>query len=122
MQVPWLQLSTYVLPGEGPEELQSTLADVLPLEIDPSQVRWAEEEASDSLKESTAQGNAAAGSQVAFLSKHRLVIGHRKIVASFLHCPLKWLKKRGGQRHTLLLLTLDIIPHKLLEHANFAAH
>ena len=53
-----------MLPGEGLEEVQSTLADVLPLEVDPSQVLWAEEEALGSMRESRGQEDAKPTPQV----------------------------------------------------------
>jgi len=64
MQVSWLQLTTYVLHGEGAAELQQTLADVIPLELDPLQVQWAEQDAGDDIK-SPAGIEGASISQVA---------------------------------------------------------
>lgn len=65
MQVPWLQLSCYVFPGEGVEEVLSAAGSVLPLEVDPLQVHWAEQEASSPGKQQAGEGDhAASGTQV----------------------------------------------------------
>jgi hypothetical protein len=44
-----IQLTAYVFPGEGAGEVQTTASSVLSLDLDPLQVEWAEQEASESM-------------------------------------------------------------------------